>query len=595
MSSSDLITAGTESSSRRLPDGANPSARSSRHPPIGVAVGTAIGSTWLWLKARLTDRRPSTFGAAMRARFVPYCAVLIVAWLPYLALVWPGAMRDDTLAQYLQTAGLHRYYTQHPLFDTLIFGLFWKTGDALASPLTGEAIYTSVQALLLAVGCALMLCYVRKLGAPRWLRMLGLLYLATSYVVVGSVGTMGKDSLHTVFFLPFAVLFAEICRTRGLVLERRPVAWTFVMLTFAVIASKRTALMIVLCSGAALLVVCSRGRIRRRAFACLCVAIVLAQGVLAPIAAVATHANQSPSRELWGIVTQPVAQIAHDRPSAISAAQHAALNRIMRIDQAALDINPHRTNETFQTLREDPQPSTGAKLAALRVWAELGLAYPGEYLKAWSGPIRGWWDPRVNFAYPTDSDYLLRGGYLRQWATFLPEDAGLAGRKRADTADADTVAALRVVRIALDLTPLMGTSNKPACQRGLLDRLRRWVRDGNPFTSMALYVTWIPLMIMMTLTVQSVRRRLSSRPSKASCLSSRPSKASGEIFPTHLRLAAFSPLFFTVLSLYASPEALFWYPIPVFLSLPLFTALPFVVGRSTIGGADETNSNDRLE
>ncbi|MBW3089997.1 hypothetical protein KIH81_04770 [Bifidobacterium sp. 82T25] len=44
-------------------------------------------------------------------------------------------------------------------------------------------------------------------------------------------------------------------------------------------------------------------------------------------------------------------------------------------------------------------------------------------------------------------------------------------------------------------------------------------------------------------------------------------------------LAAYGLLFFTVLSLYASPEALFWYPIPVYFTLPLFTALPFVAGR----------------
>ncbi|MBW3078161.1 DUF6020 family protein [Bifidobacterium simiiventris] len=553
------------------------------------------------LSKRVTARRPSTLGTAVRSRFMPYWTLLIVAWLPYLVLVWPGALRDDTLAQYLQTAGLHRYYTQHPLFDTLVFGLFWKVGGMLGSPLIGEAIYTGVQALLLSAGCALVLCYIRKLGAPRWLRVSGLLYLATSYVVVGSVGTMGKDSLHTVFFLPFAVLFAETCLTCGRVLMRRPAALAFVALAFAVIVSKRTALMIVLCAGAPLLAVCARGRIRRRAFVCLLSAIVLAQGVFTPVVAAVTHANQSPSRELWGIMTQSVAQVAHDRPQAISGERKDALDKVMRLDQAALAINPHRTDETFHTLREDPQPSAGEKLAALRAWAGLGLSYPDEYLKAWAGPIHGWWDMRVNFAYPTDSDYLLRGGYLRQWATFLPEDAGIAGRRDVDAADADAVAALRVARIGRDLAPLMGTSRKPAWRRALLGRLRRWVRDDNPLTAMALYVTWIPLMTMAALLVQLMRKRsssrlggssissqaavpmpsrpdssdLPSRPSVFSSLSSRPSEASGETFPPRLRLAAFSLLFFTILSLYASPEALFWYPIPVFLSMPLFSALPF--------------------
>lgn len=90
----------------------------------------------------LTARRPTTLSTSLRARFLPYLLTLAIAWLPWLILTWPGSMRDDTLAQYLQSSGLHHYYTQHPLFDTLTFGLFWHIGSALGSPLIGQALYT---------------------------------------------------------------------------------------------------------------------------------------------------------------------------------------------------------------------------------------------------------------------------------------------------------------------------------------------------------------------------------------------------------------------------------------------------------------------
>ncbi|MBT1181376.1 hypothetical protein JS531_05210 [Bifidobacterium sp. CP2] len=504
----------------------------------------------------------------MRARFLPYMLVLLAAWTPWLVLVWPGSMRDDTLAQYLQSAGIHRYYTQHPLFDTLVFGLFWRTGAAFGSPLAGEALYTLVQVLALAAGSAFLLCYVRKIGVPRWLRALGLVYLATSYVVVGSIATMGKDSLHTVFFLPAAVLFTEVCRTRGRVLRRMPVAVAFTLLLFAVVASKRTALVIVLCAGVCMLFACrGAGRANRhRPAVCLVAAIVLAQGVFAPLATAATHANVSPGREVWGLVTQPVAQVAHDDPSAITPDQRRTLEKVMDLDRAAANINQHRTNETFATLRTghgkaassgasgDAAPSASDKLAALGVWARLGLAHPDEYAKAYAGPIRGWWDPTVNFAYPTDSDYLLRPGYLRQWASFV------------DPSTARTPQA-RLKAITRDLTPLMGTSDRPAWKRDALRAVRDWVRPqardpqaSNPLTAMALYVTWMPSAIGVALAVRWVRRR-------------RASGSAASVACAHL--AAYALLFFTVLSLYASPEALFWYPIPVFFSLPLFATLPF--------------------
>ena len=508
----------------------------------------------------LTARRPTTLSTSLRARFLPYLLTLAIAWLPWLILTWPGSMRDDTLAQYLQSSGLHHYYTQHPLFDTLTFGLFWHIGSALGSPLIGQALYTVTQAVLLAAGCALLLCYIRKIGSPRWLIGLGLVYLATNYVVVGAITTMGKDSLHAVFYLPLAVLFVEACLTRGSVLARRPVAFAFVILLFATIVSKRTALIIVLCAGCCLLAVCTPKGARRRAFACLAVAIVVAQGVWTPLSAAATHANRSPGREVWGLVTQPVARLAHDDPSAIDKIQRQRLNAIMDLDWAAAGINPHRTDETFRTLREHPRPTTAQQLAALQVWAQLGLAHPTEYATAYAGVTRGWWDPRVNFAYPTDSDYLFTPSYLRQWASFLSEGAW----KHTSDGDADTVAAERLAAIEHDLAPLRGTSDKPQWQKNILRAIHRWVRSdghvgvrkGNPLTSMALYVTWIPLAAGLALAVRPARRRYGPA------------------------LAAYGLLAFTVLSLYASPVALFWYPIPVFLTLPLFVVLPFTFRES---------------
>ncbi|WP_165781939.1 DUF6020 family protein [Bifidobacterium imperatoris] len=502
-------------------------------------------------------------------------------------------MRDDTLAQYLQASGIHHYYTQHPLFDTLMFKLFWDAGRALfGTPLAGQAMYTAVQAAALAACSAFLLCYIRKIGAPRWLLILGLIYLATSYVVVGSIATMGKDSLHTVFFLPLAVIFAEVCRTKGAILRRIPVAVVFTVLMFAAIASKRTALLIVLCSGIGMIAACvgrSQSAVSRRpsnrfrAFACLAIAIIAAQAIWSPLAAAATQANHSPGREVWGLITQPVAQVAHDNPAAISNSQRNSLNAIMDLSKAAANIEPQRTNATFATLYTKPEPNhpvptARQKAAAVAAWAQLGAANPSEYVKAYAGVMRGWWNPLRNFAYPTDSDYLFTPGYLKQWASYLP--AG-AGKKTSDaTANAAsegglTIESQRLRTIKRDLAPLMGTSNKPQWKHDVLLFIHRWVRADNPLTAMALYVTWIPLGLGVLLLVQTIRWKKLAQDEDDKRYGNAGQSAAGFI-PTQA-LAAYGLLVFTVLSLYASPEALFWYPIPVYFTLPLFVAMAFTL------------------
>ena len=183
------------------------------------------------------------------------------------------------------------------------------------------------------------------------------------------------------FYLPLAVLFVEACLTRGSVLARRPVAFAFVILLFATIVSKRTALIIVLCAGCCLLAVCTPKGARRRAFACLAVAIVVAQGVWTPLSAAATHANRSPGREVWGLVTQPVARLAHDDPSAIDKVQRRRLNAIMDLDWAAAGINPPRTALCASTLgqpwRNNSRPCMSGCSSASRIRLNMPRPMPG--------------------------------------------------------------------------------------------------------------------------------------------------------------------------------------------------------------------------
>ncbi|MFR4831359.1 MAG: hypothetical protein ACLUA4_00775 [Bifidobacterium sp.] len=94
-----------------------------------------------------------------------WCDILLVA-LGYHVLALVSA-RDDTIAQFMQSSGYHFYYTQHPLFDTLVFGFFWELGFALHHVLLGLGIYVLVQTFSFAIGVMLVLCYLRKIGAAR--------------------------------------------------------------------------------------------------------------------------------------------------------------------------------------------------------------------------------------------------------------------------------------------------------------------------------------------------------------------------------------------------------------------------------------------
>lgn len=479
-------------------------------PAHGLA--SRIGS---WLAAG----RRTSMQTSIRQRLVIYWLVLLVCWAPWFAVSWPGVMRDDTIAQFMQSAGYHRFFTQHPLFDTLVFGLFWQFGKLLGNLVWGLVLYTLVQALLMSANLALVLCYLRARGVPRLAVGFGLVYGATFYAVAGSAATMSKDSLSAVFMVPLALIVTEICLTAGTALNRPWVCVALVTLMTLAMISKRTVLVILLCAFVAVVWACRKARMR--AVICMVVAVVLAQAVWTPVVNRLTGAHESVDRDVFGFIMLPVARIESENPRLITAKEREDLSPVMDLEKAGRQYNDKRSDETSWTMHIT---ATGAqKLKALRAWAQIGARHPQDYVKAYATLDYDWYYPSHGIAFPADSRYLFEPRYMRQWNTFV-------------TPPVTAEYALRDFR----------TSPRPYWKDSVIDIRNRALAF--PVFSYAVYLTYLPA--LMAFYFISRRR--------------------------WRHLAAWSLFGFAVLSLYASPIVLCWFAVPVFHMLPLVVGLGFI-------------------
>ncbi|BAR06184.1 Uncharacterised protein [Scardovia inopinata] len=372
---------------------------------------------------------PMTFGRAFRRYGWIFWLSILISWVPVLMTAWPGALRDDTLAQFFQSQNVRGYYTRHPLMGTFIFGLFWKAGEALGNITLGLVFYIIVQAVALSLCSALVLSYMRKCGTPLFFIWLSLLYFAASYQTSAAVPTMSKDSLWAIVMTPFALIFIEACQTRGRILKRRPVLISFIILAFLVMTIKRTGQILVLASGffLFLLVVFSgrqsavrttRGKIllaARVLLAFLLPALVTA-GIWNPLSIKAVQASSWEPVEFYGLFTQPLARLYKANPQSVSAGQRKEINRYMDLSIAAEAYNPSRMDETMYTSRR--RVLSGKIVDFIKLWAKIGLssrANSSQYLKAYLSVWRGWFSLQNDEGYPTESAYIFTPSYMQQW------------------------------------------------------------------------------------------------------------------------------------------------------------------------------------
>lgn len=474
-----------------------------------------------WTRAQ----RPTTFTATLRTHGIRYALVAFGCWLPWIAVCWPGILRDDTVAQFIQSSGAAGYYTQHPILDTLIFGFFWWIGSLMGHTIWGACIYVVVQAALMSLCVAMTLCYVRKLGAPRLLVGVLWAYYALDYVVVGSVPVMAKDSLNVIVLVPFMLICVEACLTRGRLLRRRPVWVAMLVLAALNIMTKRTGEVIVLVAFVAIITVC-RG-VRIRTLACLMAALIVVHGVWNPLSIRLTDAWDNPTRDLNGLIMQPVARIQHEDPRAITGRDRADLYGLMNLDTAGKIYNPRRSDEVSWTVRLDA--SAEQRRAALNAWLRLCLAHPIETIKAYGNIMLYWFNPDRGVFYGWNTDYVFDEGYMLRWEFYVSPPHSAA----------------ESVGIPLQRPAAEINAAKPWWVWVIGDAMRDRMNAPNGIASYAYYVTYIPLALLLYCITR--RRRL--------------------------LLAAWMPLAATVFVLYASPIVLPWYALPLFHVLPLFVGM----------------------
>lgn len=320
--------------------------------------------------------------------------VCMLCWLPYYLYQYPGIMTPDSINQIEQVLGLIPYSNHHPWVHTLIFGFFYRLGYALTgSMVAAVSFYTFFQMCLLAGSISYFIATLRAQRIrPFLLFLITGFYALVPYHAVFSV-TIWKD----IPFAAAALLFScSILRLsiRGSINAQNLTVFTISGVMICLFRSNGWYAFLF-----SLPFLLFGFRKKAKTIYPLLFLILLGAVIVKYPVMRAFHVEQPDFIESVSIPMQQItAVICNDR--ALTEEETALIEKVVDTTYIHELYNPGFADNIKELVRAGNQDYLVAhKKDFFRLWINLGLRYPGDYLTAYVDQTYGYWYP--------DSFYLV--------------------------------------------------------------------------------------------------------------------------------------------------------------------------------------------
>ncbi len=132
------------------------------------------------------------------------------AWLPWVAVFWPGSVDWDSWGQISQVLGKQEMTAHHTVLSTWLHGWLFLAGRALGSDNLGVFFYIVLQFVVCAWVFGQAAAFAAKLGCSRRVQYAVTAFFALNPLWGAFIQTQVKDTLYTGVFVLFVLKTAEL-------------------------------------------------------------------------------------------------------------------------------------------------------------------------------------------------------------------------------------------------------------------------------------------------------------------------------------------------------------------------------------------------
>lgn len=346
-----------------------------------------------------TEKWNASGGAIQRKYgFLLVGAVCLVCWLPYLLKNFPGVMTIDSMNQFAQVIGIYAPSNHHPWTHTLVMKFFYEAGYMLTGDRTlAIAFYTVFQMVFMAICVAYLVHTLVKIGIrKKVLIAVTAFYALVPYNALYAV-TVWKDSMFAGGVLLYVCTLLRFLQ------------WKDTEVSWGSLRSEQFCDMVMLVvSGFLMSVFRTNGwyaflitlpfvvlilRKHWKLVLSMQVLVVLAVLVMKGPVMDAQHVIQPDLIESLSIPAQQISRvIVQNKP--VTEEQDAFLNHILDTSKIKDLYNPYVSDGFKRLVRAGDETYLEEHFTEfLKVYVQIGLEYPMDYLIAFRDQSIGYWFP----------------------------------------------------------------------------------------------------------------------------------------------------------------------------------------------------------
>ena len=339
--------------------------------------------------------------------FLIVCGIFVLCWIPYMIIMFPGAMNADTRDQVAQITGTEQFCftarmiqqntpdflwnNNHPVLFTLILKCFVMFGGVLGSYSWGFEIYSILQSLAFAAAIAYLLTKLRSYGFSR--RIIGgfaaFFALNPLFPLYGM--TIMKDIPFTIALIFVSVWLYEIVSGKRLAGIKECLLLGGVLLVMMMFRNNGF-FMAVLAIPFLIFLLWKERRKMLRLVGTFLVSILVCKVAISGLLFSALGIGSGSTGEMFSVPFQQTARYIKEYRDEITPEEERSILGVLNtggtLDEIADLYEPYRADMVKQ--RYNPQ-STGTDMKNyVHVWVKQFLKHPDVYVQAYLNLIHCW-------------------------------------------------------------------------------------------------------------------------------------------------------------------------------------------------------------